>query len=154
MRQDDEKLANTWDELHNAIQRVSTSLPSDMSERIGALDAARINMRDVMNAFLLDRGRPNPDTEPMRRLAGEFHPGMDKDSLTSWAEAATAALDKLCAAVDETPKYSVYDWEYEGSNGKMEYARTPERAERLMKMGAKLTPVYVPDRTLKQGGAK
>lgn len=144
MRQEDEKLADAWDALQGAIQKVVTSLPTTLSERVDRLDDARKEMRDAINAHLARSERGTPETKDARSLADGLRPDMDGDDLRAWAASAAETISALCRTVDGIPKYAVYDWEYE-LDGVMKYARTPERAAELQRQGTRLTPVYVPE---------
>lgn len=56
--------------------------------------------------------------------------------------ACSALLPPASGAV-EAGSWTVHDWEYtDPDTGRWNYARTPERAERLIQQGIKLTPVY------------
>lgn len=44
-------LFDAWDEVFNAAQRVETALPFQMSEAIASLEAARKNMRAVLQSW-------------------------------------------------------------------------------------------------------
>lgn len=69
--------------------------------------------------------------------------------LFQWKSRAEDAEARLAAVVETRADgcpWTVYDWEYtDPKTGHWGYARTPERAEALMKQGIKLTPVYVPN---------
>ena len=74
---------------------------------------------------------------------GRAQPWTDYDPATCHAYARI--LSALSPERKETVAWTVYDWEYREPDGRWNYARTPERAERLLREGVKLTPVYVPE---------
>lgn len=45
------ELMSAWDEVDHAAQRVATALPSQISEAVEKLDAARLKMRAQVNQF-------------------------------------------------------------------------------------------------------
>lgn len=47
------ELLDAWDDLENACQRAETSLPIQMSAAIAGLEAARLNMREVIQRHAL-----------------------------------------------------------------------------------------------------
>lgn len=44
-----EELLKAWDEMENAAQRVTTSLPGQLSESVARLEKARLAARDVVH---------------------------------------------------------------------------------------------------------
>ena len=50
------ELAETWDDMENAAQRVLTALPAQMTEAAERLDRERQRMRKLVQKILLQSG--------------------------------------------------------------------------------------------------
>lgn len=73
---------------------------------------------------------PEPVAEAIRAIA------------TERGISVSAVVREMVDRGMHAPTLTVYDWEWSEA-GRYAYARTPETAERWMKEGKKLTPVYV-----------
>lgn len=53
-------LAAAWDRMDNAAQRVTTSLPFQITEAVATLDHERLAMRAVVQSILRDAAHVHP----------------------------------------------------------------------------------------------